>query len=135
MPTGAEQAAVIRGLIAQGQYSEAYSYAADQLSADSSWDPNVVSWLEYAAAINGDQPNFSKDYVFTSNAIAAGLDPDSAEAQLLNQQVSDRLAHEVLSDIASALETGTTISPDDIFREEIQTAVEGFGIPEWAWAG
>lgn len=68
MPTGAEQAAVIRGLIAQGQYSEAYSYAADQLSADSSWDPNVVSWLEYAAAINGDQPNFSKDYVFTSNA-------------------------------------------------------------------
>ena len=59
--------------------------------------------------------------MFTSNAIAAGLDPDSAVAWQLNQQVSDELAVRVLHDYVQAIQNNTVLTPEDIFRADVGT--------------
>lgn len=92
MPTPAEQTIVIEGHLSQGRYDLAYNYIANQIDGDQSWDQRLVDWFEDAAEINGSEANFLKDWVFTSNALVAGLDPNASTTLQRNQQVSDDLA-------------------------------------------
>lgn len=69
MPTGAEQAQVIRNLLIQGNYPEAYRYTASQISGNEDWNQKLVTWLNRAADINSPQRNFWKDWDYGDSAL------------------------------------------------------------------
>jgi hypothetical protein len=120
MPTGAEQAAIIRDLATQGRYADAYRYVANQvISGNSSWDQRLVDFFETAADVNQPQSNFWKEWIFTSNALAAGLDPNDPGVWQHNQNVSDGLARALLSDVADALDAGQVVTPAEIYTEDL----------------
>jgi hypothetical protein len=129
MPTGAEQATVARGFAASGDYPGAYRYIAGQIDGDPAWNPALAAWFEKAAQINGPVDNFWKRWVFDFNAIATGRDPDSAEAIQKNQDVSDRLARNVIEQYARAVEGGNVVSPEQIYREDFGMATREFNLP------
>jgi Ca2+-binding RTX toxin-like protein len=145
MPTVAEQTAILQTYLANGQYPDAYNYISTQITGDPAWNQSLPGWFESAATINSTEPsyipNFLKDWVFTSNIIAmndahaSNVDPFSAGAAQLNQQVSDQLAEQIINDYITAIEQGGVLSPETIYYTDVDAAATGFNIPESAWAG
>jgi hypothetical protein len=135
MPNVPDQTAAITSLVAQNRYDLAYRYIADQIQGDPAWNQKLVSWFNDAAAINGSEPNFLKSFVFTSNALAGKLDPDSAATDLLNQQTSDRLADRIISDYLNAIRNDSVLTPAEIYSADVNSVSENFNVPEHRWAG
>ena len=124
MTSDLDQVEILEDMIASGQYDTAYLYIADQIEGGPGWDQNLPDWFRAAAQINGPEPNFLKSFVFSSNAIAAGLDPGSGNAQALNQQVSNGLAEQVVSEYINAIENDSVLSPRTIFETDVLSAVQ-----------
>lgn len=135
--TGAsEQISTIQNFVNSKNYADGYNYVADQIRDDPRWNSNLSGWFEAAAEINGGgSGSFLRQYVFTSNAIAAGLDPESSVTLAKNQAVSDALAAKVLQQYMTALQNGEVLTPTQIYDADVSIAVENFGIDPWLWAG
>lgn len=130
-----QQTAILNGYLLNGQYYQGYTYISSQISGEAAWNQKLVSWFNTAAQVNGPQENFWKAWVFTSNAIASGMDPNSSLAALVNQNISNQLAIQVINDYMNAVQSNAILTPQDIFRADVQSAVRGLNIPAHAWAG
>ncbi|MFC4292418.1 hypothetical protein ACFOWX_08315 [Sphingorhabdus arenilitoris] len=127
----------------RGDYPGGYRYIAEQIRNDSRYNPKLAGWFEAAAEINGDPDSFLRDYVFTSNAFAADLNPGDPAVLAENQRVSDILARDVLRDYIEAEREGLVLTPQDIYEADVSSAVEEFGqrigapnrIKPHEWAG
>jgi len=135
MPIGPDDASYVLDLAQQERYADAYRYMAAQIRIDPSWDASLADWADRAADINGSEPNFWKDWVFTFNANAAGKEPTNPETIAWNQEISDELARKALNDFIEAADNGLVLSPAQLYQRDVVEAVDQAGNPTWAWAG
>ncbi len=135
MPTGAEQAAIIRALGAAGNYPGAYRAIAAQIRGNPNWDQRLSTFFEDAAEINGPEDNFNKRQVFNHNAIASGMNPDSPEAFEKSQLASNVLARDLIERYARAVESNQVLTPREIYNRDTTNFSEQFELPPHMWAG
>lgn len=143
MPSNVDNIAAVQQFLNNGNYAAGYRYIRDQVRNDPRYHPNLHNWFDTAADINGNPDSFIRNYVFTSNAIAAGLDPDDPLVLAENQRVSDLLAQGVLQDYINAEREGRVLTPEEIYRDDARAAVDEFGqqighpnqIAPHEWAG
>jgi len=131
-----EEISRLQDLRASKQYAEAYRYlrdiVGDMQNRNYTDDRNrLQTWLDRAASINANDGSFASEFVrgYTESIGQAMGKPIS---DLRFQEVSDQLAESVIRHV---LDKKCIPDSVEIIRQDVQTAVREFNLPDWGWAG